>query len=176
MNTIEKEAIKNEINQLWFVAQEYYFMALEEKKNLSDEEMLCTVKDLAIKAETLDLLKENRNITLFTAHLASCAVRLYSIDENKNKIGISKRISSYNNIKGYGNKIEKIEEKIKREMHTYIHFLLRHTICHAEIERFKRPSLVKALDEIYKVYLSLTIEEIFNGMQELMKNMKEELE
>jgi len=167
--------IKDEVNQLWFVAQEYFSLALEEKNKLSKDNLLWTVKDLAAKTKTKEQIKENKSVTLFTAHLASCASRLYSIDENIDEIDISKRISAYYKIKGWRDKIEKIEGEIKRKTHIYIHFLLRHTICHAEIERLENPRFAKVLDEVYKVFLSLTIEEIFNSMQKLMKIMEEEL-
>jgi len=69
-----------EIKKLWFVAEKYYDLAMVEKKSVPNEELELTVEELKKKCPDLSDLQSNQHLIYFSAHIASCAVRLCSID------------------------------------------------------------------------------------------------
>jgi len=76
------EDIKREIEQLWFVSEMYFNLALNEKTKIPKSDLNLTIDIIADKFKDIKELKKNVNLFYSIAHLTSSAVRLFSIDEN----------------------------------------------------------------------------------------------
>ncbi len=161
-----------EIKKLRFVAEKYYDLAMDEKKSVLNEELKLTVAELKNKCLNLSDLQSNQHLIYFSAHLASCAVRLCSIEE----ILESKRLDRYNEIIGWHD-VGKIQNRIRTSMNIYIHFFLRHMVAHSESKRLdmtKKNARV-VYEEMYKIYLDLDYETILLHLDFVKGEIEEEL-
>jgi len=87
-----------EIVQLWWVARKYFNTAEEVREDLSDDELQTTVEQLKKRCQQMADIKDIAALLMkLNAHLASCAIRLYSIDEKL--CGCSKRWCTYETLK-----------------------------------------------------------------------------
>lgn len=146
-----------EIKKLWFVAEKYYDLAMDEKTNVPAEELRLTVEELSNRSPNLLDLKSDQHLIYFSAHLSSCAVRLCSIEENLK----SKRLDRYNEIIGWSD-LDRIQKRIRTSMNIYIHFFLRHMVAHSESKRLyvTKKNAQVVYGEMYKEYLGLDYETI----------------
>lgn len=87
--------VKREFEQLFFIADFYFELSKTEKENLTEEEINRSIHDWSLICENETNYKKIGPFLFFSAHLSSCAIRLYSIDETMR----SDRWQSYENIK-----------------------------------------------------------------------------
>jgi hypothetical protein len=164
------EEIKREIKQLWFISEKYFGLALSEKDKIPQPDLEWTVRFLADKCKDPSELSKNKNLIYFVAHLNSCAVRLYSIDENVK----SERWKDYNKLKDCKDG-GKIQQEIKQNLAIYIHFLLRHMVAHSESEWKKYKKFREAFETMYDIFFDLDFESIFKSMDTLIRSIRNEL-
>ena len=86
---------KRQIEQLWMVAKDYYDLATSMKDNLPDDQLKLTVREFVDHCQDLSCLQKNKNLVLASAHLASSAIRLYSIDELQKKFNSKSKYSLF---------------------------------------------------------------------------------
>ncbi len=60
-------------------------------------------------------------------------------------------------------------------MQLYIHALLRHMTCHAEIEIYNDTRYKEFYKQLYDFYLTLTIKQIFDSVKKLKETIEKEL-
>jgi hypothetical protein len=162
---MDQETIR-ELRQLWFVSKKYFELALSEKDEIPQTALKWTVKILADKCKDQSELAKNQNLIYFVAHLNSCAVRLYSIDENLK----STRWNYYQKLTKY-NDAGRIRDEILQNLAVCIHFLLRHGVAHSESER-KRNT---AFEAMYKIFFDLEFDSIFRSMNALIESIGNDL-
>jgi hypothetical protein len=161
---------QRELKQLWFVPEMYFHMAQSEKERVSQELLQCTVGELASRCISPQGIEQNQNLICAGAHLMSCAVRLFSIEECVE----SKRYKEYQKIREWGDDSE-IKKEIETYLNKYIHFLLRHMVAHSESKRSMFPKYKTAYETMYKVYWSLDFNSIFNSMESARETLTREL-
>ena len=122
---------QRQIEQLWMVANVYYDLATSLKDHLSYDQLKLTVREFANQCQDLTYLQQNKNLVLAIAHLASSAIRLYSIDELQKDNSI--HWSKYHGILGSTDSI-KARTLIQEQIVDVVHFLLRHMVAHSEDE------------------------------------------
>jgi hypothetical protein len=84
-----------ELNQLWIIGKHYFNLSKRIKNKLSSKPLKLKPKDIAKLCNAKSKTKVNlRQIMLITAHLASSAVRLSTIDEILGR-NYSKRLKVY---------------------------------------------------------------------------------
>jgi hypothetical protein len=166
---MNQDAIR-ELRQLWFVSEKYFELALSEKDKIPETALNWTVKTLADKCKDPSELVKNKNLLYFAAHLMSCAVRLYSIEENLK----SGRWSCYNKIINCKD-VPKIHHEIVQNLAIYIHFLLRHMVAHSESERSRRKEFKIAFEAMYGIYLDLDFSSILKSVDALIKSIRNDL-
>jgi len=167
--SIMNQEDERQIEQLWMVAKAYYDLATSLKDYLPDDQLKLTVREFADQCQDLTCLQQNKNLVLASAHLASSAIRLYSIDELQKDNSI--HWSKYYGILGSTDS-NKARELIHQQIGDVVHFLLRHMVAHSEDEwkdNMKYAIAFKALEEMY---FDLTYEKIFSLMDNLINSMK----
>jgi hypothetical protein len=161
---------KRELRQLWFVSEKYFELALREKDKIPQTTLKWTVKILADKCKDSAELSKNKNLIYFVAHLNSCAVRLYSIDENL-KLD---RWNCYDKLKRC-NDGGRIRHEIVQNLAVYIHFLLRHMVAHSESERTRHKNFREAFEAMYDIFFDLDIDNILKSMDALRSSIRNDL-
>jgi hypothetical protein len=121
---------KREITELWIVAQNYLRLAKEEK----DKFDVGLLKKKTTELENKDRFDEN--FIMSSAHLASCAIRLCTIDDKLKDIEIPENSSSL--YEKRNNFCDDTPESMKKKMKT-LHFIMRNNVAHLE-EHNKRKS------------------------------------
>jgi hypothetical protein len=161
-----------ELTQLWFVSEKYFELALSEKDRIPQAALKWTVKILADKCKEQSELSRNKNLIYFVAHLNSCAVRLYSIEENLR----SDRWVRYDTLKKCKDE-GKIRHEIEQNLAVYIHFLLRHMVAHSESERarHKNKKFRIAFDAMYDIFFALDFDSILKSTDVLIGSIKNDL-
>ena len=163
---------KREIDQLRFVADKYFELAETEKANISQAALHYTVgKITEYWTNDTNWPETNKSLVYLLAHLASCAIRLYSIDEN---LKPKRWKSYYEKLITMSDPVE-IETEIKQNLDVYVHFLLRHMVAHAESERKRNQQYKKAFEVMYSVYLSLEVCALFNSMKQVKMDIEQEI-
>jgi hypothetical protein len=165
------EESRRELRQLWYVSEMYLSLAQTEKKQISQDSLKWTIKDLASKCDSNQGLKENENLIRAVAHLVSSAVRLYAIEEC---VG-SKRYKAYNRIIGRHNSSE-ISQEIEGSLHCYIHFLLRHMVAHSETRWKKDRNHEIAFKTMNDIYWKMNFTTIFEKIESAKYSLKSEIE
>jgi hypothetical protein len=161
---------RREIAQLWAVAEMYYTLATDAKSHLVPTELKMTVGEFAERCKNRSYLDEHTPLLFTVAHLASCAVRLHSIEEKLN----SKRWQEYWKIATSKDQ-ERIKQELKNNIDSFIHFLMRHGVAHSESER-KNSRYKKAFKVMYDFYLTLSYESVLQAMAAARQSIKNELE
>jgi hypothetical protein len=155
--------VKRVFKQLFFTSNEYFNMSKSLIKSINIEIYKNIFKDFTYK----ELMK--KNVMMFNAHLASCAIRLCSIDEkifNILKIK-SCRMNLYN---------EKRKD-IKNISKDYIiqknifHFVLRNGIAHFEPD-INGTSWESNLEKILNEF---SMDDMFIEMKKIILEIKKEL-
>ncbi len=122
---------KREIIQLWWAADQYFGLAEQTKKNLKKNDLKTNVQGLANKCQHMSDIKDvNEQLMLLNAHLGSCAVRLYSIDELLGKHYTSTRWFLYVGLEAKKNNLKKDDIMVYSDK--IVHILLRHNVAHEE--------------------------------------------
>jgi hypothetical protein len=166
---MNQETIR-EIRQLWFISEKYLELALAERHKIPQTALKWTVKILANKCSDPLELSKNKNLIYFAAHLNSCAVRLYSIDENLK----SDRWNRYDRLK-HCNDGRRIRQEIVQNLAVYIHFLLRHMVAHSESERTRYKKFRVAFEAMYGIFLDLDFDSILKSMDALIRSIRNDL-
>jgi hypothetical protein len=166
---MNQETIR-EIRQLWFISEKYFELALSEKDKIPDAALKWTVKTLADKCKDPSELSKNKNLIYFVAHLNSCAVRLYSIEENLK----SGRWNCYDKLKKC-NDGGRIRQEIVQNLPAYIHFLLRHMVAHSESERTRHKRFRIAFEAMYGIFFDLDFYSVLKSMDALTRSIRNDL-
>jgi hypothetical protein len=145
-------------------------LALSEKDKIPQTALKWTVKILADKCKDPSELSKNKNLINFAAHLNSCAVRLYSIEENLK----SDRWSRYDKLKKSKDG-RRIRDEILQNLPVYIHFLLRHMVAHSESERKRYKSFRTAFEAMYGIFFDLDFDSILKSMDALIRSIRNDL-
>ncbi len=164
MSTKKKDDVR-EIMQLWNAAELYWGLL---PNNINEATMNKTVHDWSDECENSDTYQKNPLFT-YCCHLASCAIRLYSIDE-KRKL---KRYTNYNAWwKPNNGKSKCIDDFSEYELHCMIHCVLRNIVAHNEKEaegsKFN-------YDEIRNYYFDQSFNDLGNGMKDVVNLIAEDL-
>ena len=168
MNTVTKR----QIQQLWTVAQMYHELAVSSNSHVDEAQLRLKIGEFAQHCEDPSYLRQNTALLYASAHLASSAIRLYSIDEVLK--GQSKRWSEYDRIRNLADK-KAVKQDLVSELDSLVHFLLRHMVAHSESEwkRYKKYKI--AYETMRGVYLNLDYKTIFATMNILVKSVGNEL-
>jgi hypothetical protein len=157
---------KRELTQLFKAANYYLKLAEEAKKKLEDCDLELTISEWT--KEFSDKSNANYNIDIFhmTAHLASAAMRLETIES----IIKSRRYKNYKDLQRLEepSNLEHLYSKIKGDI---IHLLLRHKIGHKERKANDRVSY----GFLMKKYFELKIIELYRGIESAIKVISDEL-
>ncbi len=156
---------EREVVQLWWAAEECFKLAEKAKTDLPGQDLLRTpVKQLADNCRRMsDITGTNEMLMRLNVHLASCAVRLYSIDELLGKY--YKKSIRWEN---YEKLVSNNPAGVKSVLHEVIHILLRHNVAHAEREAKKKPSY----EIIQMAFKDLTIGQLYDSMQQVRDEIK----
>lgn len=149
-----------EIMQLWYAAQLCYSLV---PKNIDSADMVKTVALWSVECENSDDFYTKPLFT-FSCHLASCAIRLYSIDEKKD----------YQRYKDYQNWWKDVKNKrafSDAELSCVIHCILRNVVAHNE----KQGERTRNYNEIKNYYFGLTFYDLYNGMKDVINSIAQEL-
>ena len=161
-----------EIVQLWWVAKKYFKLAETAKEGLLDNDLQTKVGQLADKCKQLsDITGTNEKLMCLNAHLGSCAIKLYSIDENIR--GRSKRWNDYKDLEKKNATLTPNE--VKQKASSIVHFLLRHNVSHEEDEA-KKKKYEGAYKVMQEALQDLKIKELYENMQLVMQAMEPEIE
>lgn len=159
-----------EIRQLWFTSEKYFELALSEKDKIPQIALKWTVRNLADKCKERSELSSNKNLIYFSAHLNSCAVRLYSIEENLK----SDRWNRYDKLRNCDD-MQRIRDEIMQNLAVYIHFLLRHMVAHSESEWKRYRKFRTAFEVMYDIFFDLEFDSIFKSMDLLTRSLGNDL-
>jgi len=162
-----KDEYNREITQLWWIADEYFRLTDQVKKYLSDGDLQTTVEKLAKKCQHVsEITGTNALLMLLNAHLASCAVRLYSIDEKRR--GCSKRWKIYKDLERKEDKLTVTE--VNKTISSIVHFLLRHNVAHEEQFENKGSHLI-----VRAAFIKLTVGKLYQNMLQVKNNIKKDI-
>ena len=163
-----KSEHKREIIQLWWVAEQCFELAEQTKKNLKKKGLQTTVQQLADNCQQIsDIKGTNEQLVLLNAHLASCAVRLGSIDERLGH-NLSKRRRLYRELE---KKCCLLKQKdVRNNLDKIVHFLLRHNVAHEEYHS-KKPAHKMLQD----TFMKLRIQQLYDSMNQVRYKMEKEL-
>ena len=164
---------QREINQLWAVAEMYHTLATNAKSHLDPTELKMTIGEFAENCKSQSYLDKHTPLLYAVAHLASCAVRLNSIEE-----GIrSQRWNKYREIAKPPADEGKIKQELNKNIDSLIHFLLRHKVAHSDSEMDrKNKEQKKVYNAMYCFYLDLSYESIFQAMAMVIQSIKNDLD
>lgn len=171
--SIKNKDDKREINQLWFSVLYYFELAKEVKEELQEKEpqgLNTTIQNIADNYLKLsDFIGTKKQIMLLNAHLASCAVRLYSIDELLGKKYTSTRWYLYNGLIKIKESLK--EDDIIKNGDKISHILLRMGIAHKETDD---PS-PKTHKDVEIAFRKFTIGELYKNIESIKKEIQKEL-
>jgi hypothetical protein len=122
-----------------------------------------SVKALADACKDHKGFENHKNLIEASAHLNSCAVRLYAIEECIS----SERLQNYKNIRERGDACQ-IRDEINKSTQDYIHFLLRHMVAHSESKRLDSSKYKTAYEVMYESYLRFQFCFIFKKLEAAM--------
>lgn len=157
---------KREIYQL-FYASDFYFKEARGLFNKIDPNLLSISLVTWNKKIINDITKyKNNDFFYFSCHLDSCAIRLYSIEENLRRT--STRWNLYKS-KIWINDNNIIQKEVAQNIIDYkkeiLHIILRHAIAHDEDMIFKNYKKVHKL--LKKFYLKQNHEFIFKTLSRI---------
>lgn len=157
-----KSAVR-EIKQLWYAAQLYYSLL---PKDIDKNEMAKTVDQWSNESEISDNFYM-APLFIYSCHLASCAIRLYSIDEKRNY----QRYKDYQD--GWENKQKGKRLFTNPNTGRMIHCVLRNLIAHEE-ENGKNKKK-RSYQELIRYYQGLHFYELQQGMREVITSIANDL-
>lgn len=155
---------ERELRQLWFVSKMYFEKA--QSIEVPKKDLQLTVKRFADICKEDKGLRNHRDLICASAHLDSCAVRLYAIDECID----SERYKNYKKIRECKN--EKNIRFFFESIEHYIHFLIRHMVAHCESKRLDFPKYRAAYNVMYDIYLDLQYCFVFEKLEKTMELIK----
>jgi hypothetical protein len=144
-----------EIIQLWHAAIFYYRML----PNLSANEMNMTVRDWSSACELKDDFHQEPMFE-FCCHIASCAIRLYSIDEKRKH----KRYTDY---QAWWKGTKSLAAFSEYELRCIVHCILRNVVAHNE----KKGERHGSYNELKNHYFGLSIRYLYEGMKEVISSI-----
>jgi len=153
--SIMKTKYDREIAQLWWVSEQYFQMSEKVMKKLNKKDLRTKVKELGDRCEDISRIKDtDKLLVMLNAHLASCSVRLFTIDE---KIK-SMRCLCYKKLK----KMNHLEESnLRKNLDKIVHYLLRHNLAHPE----EWSNYKKQYNIMQKTFMNLTIYELYENVK-----------
>ena len=169
--------MNREIGQLWLFARHYFSLARRLKKKLPENYLNKTPRDIAHKYPNPSDAKSNdKRVILMTAHLSSCSVRLYTIDETlEEKLRRNSRIFP-DYLKQYANykTVQQLQKVLMRNKDKHIHQMLRDNVAHTErsLRSKERKNLYEARQRTIE---KLTYREIYDSVNKVVQRFKKEL-
>lgn len=172
MNITDKKD-KREIKQLWCAASYYFELAQKIKNELPDNTLLIKtvekIADLCSAQCNINLTTcNNEKIMVLNDHLASCAIRLNTIDEILGRKYISNRWYFYEGLK---NKTNLKKDDIKNHADKIIHCLLRHCVAHYEPD----PASAKYKKTMDAAFKEFTIESLYKNIELVIEEIKKDI-
>ena len=153
-----------EIKQLWYAAKLYYFLL---PKDVDKSEIAKTVGQWSKECESANDF-HTKPLFVYSCHLASCAIRLYSIDEKIN----NRRYEDYKD--WWKNKQKGQKFFTAKNTGRIIHCVLRNLIAHDE-EKSKDNQNKRSYKELQDYYHSLHFHELHQGMLEVIESIELDL-
>jgi hypothetical protein len=167
MNTITNEQ-KREIKQLRSISQHYFVLSRKIKNRLPEAILSKSIKTITQDfSAAQSIVGDLRSAMLLTAHLGSCAVRLDTIEQILGKEISNQRLQKYDSL--IGEKENLTLQRLKGTENHIIHFLLRNNIGHFEPHGV---SGNMAFNTAEKFFQALTINQIFESMEKVIKSIK----
>jgi hypothetical protein len=163
---------QRQIHQLWAIAEMYHELAVSSKNQVEEAQLRLKIGEFAKQCEDPSYLRQNTALLYASAHLASSAIRLYSIEEVLK--GQSKRWSEYDRIRNLTDK-EAVKKDVVTQFNSLVHFLLRHMVAHSESEwkRYKKYKI--AYGAMQDIYFDLDYNTIFDAMNVIVKSIGNDL-
>jgi hypothetical protein len=152
-----------EIKQLWYAAKLYYSLL---PKNIDKKEMSKTVGQWSKECESSDDFHMTPLFS-YSCHVASCAIRLYSIDEKKNY----KRYSDYQD--WWNNPQKGRKSFVSQNTGRIIHCVLRNLVAHGE-EKCAN-TIKRSYQELKQYYQGLHFNELDQGMKDVINSIAQDL-
>ena len=147
----------------------YHDLAVSEKGRLDHKQLQMTVREFASRCKDASYLANNTPLLYTVAHLASSAVRLYSIEE----LLRSARWQKYWQIANLPDQ-QQIKLELKTHVDNLVHYLLRHGVAHSESE-WQHLRLKNAFETMYDFYLDLEFHSLFRSMAAVRQAIKSEI-
>lgn len=166
---------EREICQLWLVAKYYFDTAIEHYKQIDENQLSLTIKEIVDKFKGSNEIVGMKDLILASANFSSCSIRLYSIDEIQN----SRSYQSYRSrIWVNDNSFRKLKNSacVKnayvKERPNIIHIVLRHMVAHSEAESSSYSEVCKIL---YSDYINYTISFIKDSLCQIITRIESDI-
>lgn len=167
---------KREINQLLIVACEYFDMAKKSKKEVSPIILSKKTKDYS------DQEKIDKETIMTSAHLASSAIRLCTIDEklddkyqkNKKRGNLTLRKELYDITKSKLRDKNMEVDKITEDIDKVLHFILRNNVAHIEADKKEDKQIVAHLI-LQEILLDCSLNDMYTKINMIKKDIEEDL-
>jgi len=169
MNMMNDER-KREIDQLWRISQHYFALSRRMRNRTPKSFLSKSIKIITQEisgAKTID--GGLRCAMLLTAHLGSCAVRLDTIEHILGKNISRTRLQKYDSL--IGEKENLTLQRLQGTENHIIHFLLRNNIGHYEPQAVSNNDAYNKAEEFFQ---ALSIEQIFDSMEIVIKSIKDD--
>jgi hypothetical protein len=154
---------ERELTQLWYGAKLYFNLL---PINIEIKRLNLNIINWAKECKRHDSFYKD-DLFIFSSHLSSCAVRLYSIDEILN----SKRFTNYYDY--WKNKQKGKKYFNKSQTNEIIHCVLRNLISHNEEE--DKDNEKRSYKYLMRYYWKLTFLEIKSGILNVSNNIRSDL-
>ena len=148
-----------EIKQLWNAAKFYYSLL----PDLSKSEMERTVREWSDECENSDDFHVTP-LFKFSCHIASCAIRLYSIDEKRGH-------QRYENYQDWWKGRKAVGDFSAAELRCIIHCILRNVVAHNE----KQGERMGSYNELKTYYFGRSFNDLHNGMKDVVSSIAQDL-
>lgn len=148
-----------EIQQLWKAAELYYSLL----PNLDKSEMEKTVQEWSDECKNSYGFYKTLQFK-FSCHIASCAIRLYSIDEKR-------KYQRYTNYMDWWYGDEKLS---KDKLRCSIHCILRNVVAHNE-EKGNTERRKERYKELKNYYLGRSFNNLHDEMKRVVKAIAQDL-
>jgi hypothetical protein len=148
-----------EIKQLWYAAKFYYSLL----PDLSKSEMDKTVGQWSNECENTDDFHVT-SLFKFSCHIASCAIRLYSIDEKR-------RHERYENYQAWWKGQKSMRDFSAAELRCIIHCILRNVVAHNEKEGDRSGSY----NELKTYYFGRSFNDLDEGIKDVVNSIAQDL-
>lgn len=170
-----KNGSEREICQLWLVAKYYFDTAIEHYKQIDENQLSLTIKEIVDKFKDSNEIVTMKDLILASANFSSCSIRLYSIDEIQNSHSYQSYRSriwvndnSFRKLKNSGC----VKNAYVKERANIIHIVLRHMVAHSEAESSSYSEIYKIL---YSDYINYSISFIKDNLCQIISRIENDI-